>query len=89
MGQLAEHFQTLFDLVIYDTPPLINLADSSLLAPYTDGIILVAGLGKTDRAALTEAIESLRISRIPVLGVVANNLRSVSTSSINRYYYQA
>jgi succinoglycan biosynthesis transport protein ExoP len=89
MQQLVEHFQTLFDLVIYDTPPLINLADSSLLAPSTDGIILVAGLGKTDRAALAEAIGSLRTSRIPVLGVVANNLRSVTVTAVSQYYYQA
>ncbi|UBF25418.1 P-loop NTPase [Kovacikia minuta CCNUW1] len=89
MRQLVEHFQTLFDLVIYDTPPLINLADSSLLAPSTDGVILVAGLGKTDRAALAAAIESLRTSRIPVLGIVANNLRSVTVPTAAQYYYQA
>jgi polysaccharide biosynthesis transport protein len=75
LPQLTEQFKALFDLVIYDTPPLINLADSSLLAVHTDGMILVAGLGQTDRATLNQALENVKISRIPIWGVVANSSR--------------
>ncbi|WP_421659447.1 GumC family protein [Leptothermofonsia sp. ETS-13] len=88
MQDLMEHFQTLFDLVIYDAPPVLNLADSCLLGAHTDGIVLVAGLGKTDSDALMQAIETLRLSRIPVLGLVANNLSGVTSAAVKHYYYQ-
>jgi capsular exopolysaccharide synthesis family protein len=88
MQDLMEHFQTLFDLVIYDAPPVLNLADSCLLGAHTDGIVLVAGLGKTDRAALMQALETLRLSRIPVLGMVANNLMGATSATVKHYYYQ-
>jgi polysaccharide biosynthesis transport protein len=79
MQALSDRLTTIFDLVIYDAPPLRNstestLADSRLLAPYTDGIILVAGLGKTQRSDLMQAIEGLKVARIPVWGLVANHL---------------
>jgi polysaccharide biosynthesis transport protein len=73
LPQLTEQFKALYDLVIYDTPPSSNLADSSLLAVHTDGMILVAGLGQTDRGILAQTLENLKISRIPIWGMVANS----------------
>ncbi|HEY9626081.1 MAG TPA: polysaccharide biosynthesis tyrosine autokinase [Coleofasciculaceae cyanobacterium] len=72
MRALMEHFQTVFDLVIYDTPPLLGLADSGLLASQTDGLVLVARMGKTKRSALAQTLEELKLSSTAVLGVVAN-----------------
>jgi len=77
MHQLMERFQMVFDLVIYDTPPLVGLADSSLVASQTDGLALVTRLGKTKRPALTQALEELKISSTTVLGLVANGSKDV------------
>lgn len=89
MQDLMEYFHTLFDLVIYDAPPVLNLADSCLLGAHTDGVVLVAGLGKTDRPALMQALETLKLSRIQVLGMVANNLSGTTSATVKHYYYQA
>jgi capsular exopolysaccharide synthesis family protein len=72
MKRLSEYFHAMFDLVIYDAPPLLNLADSNLLAAHTDGMILVAGLDKTSRSEMMQVLDGLQTSRIPILGVVAN-----------------
>ena len=80
MQNLARQFEAAFDLVIYDTSPLLGLADSSLVATNTDASILVVGLGKTHRSAVEKALEQLKISQTPVLGVVANGVTS-STSA--------
>ena len=74
MRNLMEKLQQHFDLVIYDVAPVIDYADVSLLAAKTEGIILVAGLGKLQVLKLKEAINQLNISRIPMLGVVINKL---------------
>lgn len=88
MQNLVVQLRTVFDLVIYDMPPLIGLADSNLLAPHTDGVILVVGLGRTDRTALTEALDTLKLSHTPILGTVANGIKSHTANSYSHYYHQ-
>ncbi len=73
MRYLAAEFQKNFDLVIYDTPPLVGLADASLLAPFTDGVVLVVGLNKTKQSQFNRALEDLKSAQIPILGIVANH----------------
>lgn len=91
MQQVREQLQQegLFDLIIYDTPPLLGFADGKILAAYTMGIILVIKMGKTDRSALKNSIDELGMSQVPVLGIVANGISSRNHSSYyayNRYY---
>jgi capsular exopolysaccharide synthesis family protein len=88
MQYLMEQFQAFFDLVIYDTPPLLGLADGNILAANTDGIILVVGLQKTDRSLLTKSLESLKISGASVLGVVANGIKGYTPDSYSSYQRQ-
>jgi polysaccharide biosynthesis transport protein len=72
MKRLMVEFHNSFDLVIYDVPPLVGLADVSLVAPHTDGILLVVKIGKTESSVLRRALENLKISRLNVLGIVGN-----------------
>jgi Mrp family chromosome partitioning ATPase len=83
---LMEQFHAVFDLVIYDTPPVLGLADGRLLAAHTDGVVMVAGLGKTNRSDLMQALDGMKISTTPILGVVANGVRGYTSNSY--YHYQ-
>ncbi|MEZ2319601.1 MAG: GumC family protein [Microcoleus sp.] len=76
MQYLMEQFQAFFDLVIYDSPPLVGLADAHLIAAHTDGTVLVVKIAKTDRAQVTKVLEELKISGASILGMVANGLKS-------------
>lgn len=89
MHNLVERFQESFDLVLFDTPPLLGLADARILAAHTDGIALVVGLGKTDRSVLTEVLYGLKTSRARVLGLIANGVKGYTTSTYEQYlrYY--
>lgn len=71
MGVFAEQF----DLIIYDCPPL-NLADPTIIAPQTDGLMVVAHLGSVPRSLLKESLRMLEIAQIPILGVVANGIKN-------------
>ncbi|MBF2066435.1 MAG: polysaccharide biosynthesis tyrosine autokinase [Calothrix sp. C42_A2020_038] len=72
MKRLMAEFQNMFDLVIYDTPHLVELADASLLAPHTNGILLAVRMDKTDSSVLKRALDNLKLSRMNILGVVSN-----------------
>jgi len=87
MQFLIERFEASYDLVIYDTPPLLGLADASLLATGLDGLILTVGLGKTDQAVLKTVINNLKVANTNVLGVVVNGVTKASHYSHKYYNY--
>ena len=74
MQQLMTDLEKAFDLIIYDSPPLVGLADTTLIAPHTDGLILVSRVNMCDRNVLSHVIENIRFAKIPVLGLVANGV---------------
>jgi capsular exopolysaccharide synthesis family protein len=75
MHYLREQFLALFDLVIYDTPPLMGVADGHLLASQTEGTVLIVKVEKTDRDLVKKALDQLNIADFKVLGVVANGVK--------------
>lgn len=83
MEELKEHY----DLIIYDMPPLVGFADSALLAAHTDGMVLVVGLGRTERSVVARALDNLKISRVTLLGMVANGIKSYTTPGYGNYSY--
>jgi len=77
-----------YDLIIYDTPPILGFSDGRILATRTDGVVLVVKIGKTDRSLLKQNIDSIRMSHVPILGLVANHASSSSNSySYYSHYY--
>lgn len=85
MQEFMQRVHKTFDLVIYDTLPLMGLADVSLLAAQTSGVIVVTGFGKRGGAeAFSQTIERLKVAQIPVLGVVANGVKHYSVDLYNR-----
>lgn len=70
-----------FDLIVYDTPPVLGLADSALVAEHLDGLILLVSLGQVDRDLPKESIARIRSSGAQLLGVVTNAIKKEVTSS--------
>jgi len=74
-----------FDMVLIDAPPVLGLADSSLLAAICKNVIFVVESGKTRRAAAVEAVNRLRRSGAHVLGAILS--KSVEDSRAYGYAY--
>jgi polysaccharide biosynthesis transport protein len=83
MKKIMTNFYNDFDLVIYDAPPLLGLADATLLAAQTDGLIFLARLHKTNRSAVKEALSRLKGSQINILGVLVN----AAKNTLGNYKY--
>lgn len=89
MQDLMRQFREDFDLVIYDSPPMLGFADANLVAARTDGLLMVARLDRTDRSALAQVMEQLRISPTMVLGLVANASRETTKGMYAHYQSQS
>jgi Mrp family chromosome partitioning ATPase len=83
--ELTSRAKNLFDLVIFDTPPLSVGADASLVAATTDMAVLVLDSRSTRQSDVVQAVEQLRRAKANVLGVVINRLEP-HAGSYYRYY---
>ncbi|PED65900.1 CpsD/CapB family tyrosine-protein kinase [Priestia megaterium] len=84
MAELLKEMKEQFDMVIFDTPPILAVADAQILANQVDGTILVVSSGKTEKDAALKSKELLSNAQGKLLGVVLNN-RKVEEG--NYYYY--
>ena len=83
MQLLMRNCRRNFDLVIYDTVPL-NFADSLLLIPQTDGLLMVTRLGKINRDVLRNSLRTLEVSKVTVLGLVVNMTSNSQSPRVGR-----
>ena len=84
MAELLKEMKKQFDMIIFDTPPILAVADAQILANQVDGTILVVSSGKTEKDAALKSKELLSNAQGKLLGVVLNN-RKVEEG--NYYYY--
>jgi len=76
-----------FDVIILDAPPILPVADVSLIAPYTDTTILVYETGKVSRDALKRAKSQLEQVGAKIGGIVLNNTKP-QTEPLEIYPYK-
>jgi succinoglycan biosynthesis transport protein ExoP len=77
-----------FDFVLIDTPPLMSVTDPLIVAPLTDGVILVTKGGEVSPDILKRAKKNLESLHARILGVVCNNVDITSGGGYQYYYHQ-
>lgn len=74
-----------YDVVLFDTPPVVAVTDAQILANKCDGTILVVYSGKTEKELAVKANELLQSAQGKLLGVVLNHKEMKGTNY--QYYY--
>jgi succinoglycan biosynthesis transport protein ExoP len=82
MHKLLDEIAQEADMVLLDCPPVLPVADATILASIVDGILLVVRANHTRRQEMGDAVENLRKVGGRLLGVVLNGVPSQS----NHYY---
>jgi len=82
LSRLMEQLSSMFDWILVDSPPLLPLADTTVWSRLTEGTLLVAREGKTQKAMLQKGLELVKKSEL--LGVVMNG-----TNANHDNYYQS
>ena len=77
LHQLVEDLENSgeFDLILFDTAPVLGLADAALVAEHCDGLVLMVSLDRVDRSLPKEAVARILSSGAPLLGVVTNCIK--------------
>ncbi len=84
LGNLIDHLAPVFDWIILDSPPIVLVSDASLLAKYSEGVLIVARAAVTPFDMAQKARNEFHGKR--VLGVVLN--RADVGARYGYYYYK-
>jgi capsular exopolysaccharide synthesis family protein len=83
LTSLMDQLTSLFDWIIIDSPPVLPLADTSVLSRLADGILLVARQGVTEKRQLQRGLEAVDHKKL--IGALLNG--SHSSAAGDHYYY--
>jgi capsular exopolysaccharide synthesis family protein len=82
-SQLLAWAETIYDLILIDSPPTLATTDTAIIGRLVDGVILVVQPVKNRRRLVTRVVERLELMKIPILGLVVNR----TGSNAERGYY--
>ncbi|KOO50437.1 CpsD/CapB family tyrosine-protein kinase [Priestia koreensis] len=80
--ELYEHYE----LIVFDSPPILPVTDAQILANQCDGAVLVVQSGRSDKEATQKAKELLDAAKGKLLGVVLNRKEQKASSGYYHYY---
>jgi capsular exopolysaccharide synthesis family protein len=83
MKQVVEALRTHYDWVLIDTPPILAMADTPVLCPLVDGVVLVIGAEVSGRPHIQRAVDQVASVGGKIIGVVLNKV----DLERNSYYY--
>ncbi|MBM3236860.1 polysaccharide biosynthesis tyrosine autokinase [Candidatus Poribacteria bacterium] len=87
MKQLLKKWREEYDIILVDSPPILSVADTSILASEVDTVIIVVQAGQTKRQSAQHAMEMLeKIGQEP-FGIILNNIDFSKHYGSYYYYY--
>ena len=87
MANLLAELDKKADIVLIDCPPVIAVADTAILAPKVDGIILLARIGHVPKDLVLKTKANLEAAKARILGVVASRVKIQGSHNYYYYYY--
>jgi succinoglycan biosynthesis transport protein ExoP len=89
LSAIIKSLSTTYDVVLIDTPPMLNLADARVFCETADGAILVVRANSTTREMAVAAYDSFATVNTPVIGVILNDFdagREAGYGYYKKYY---
>jgi tyrosine-protein kinase len=87
MEALLEAADSIYDIVIIDTPPIGVVSDAIPLVHQVDGLLVINRMGVSRRDHAVQLMKRFRGLNAHILGVVVNSLRAPDDSGYGYYQY--
>ncbi len=88
MAEFIQETRKRFDMVVYDTPPVVLISDTSILISQIDSTLLVIRSGTTTIRMFSKALEIIKESKTRLIGVVMNGTSFSDEKSYYGKYYK-
>ena len=88
MAEFVRKLEDDFDMILFDSPPLIAVTDANMISREIDQIVLVVKVGQTDKKAFHHTVNSLKNINAPIGGIIMNAVTNKTSYGSYYYYYQ-
>ncbi|MBN2028715.1 polysaccharide biosynthesis tyrosine autokinase [bacterium] len=88
MEKLLEKASAQFDILLFDSPPVIAVTDAAVLATKLDGVVLVIKSGETNKDAILRSRVLLENVNAKIFGILVNGVNIDNMYGSTYYYYQ-
>lgn len=90
MSEFIKEVKSKFQVVLFDTAPVLPVTDSCILGSKVDGVVIVYKAGQVSRSALRRSKLQIENAKGKPIGVVLNSMRAsdMKFGSPFYYYYQ-
>lgn len=85
---LLAEMQDAYDIVLFDTPPILPVTDAVAMSSRIDGTVLVYQVGRIGRNALKRAKFLLDHAQANIMGVVLTNVKAEISTEATFYRYE-
>lgn len=72
MKQLLQKVSSLYDIILIDSPPVLEVTDTKILANLSNGVVLVVRKDKTKMESAIESRKVLEYAKSKIVGVILN-----------------
>jgi succinoglycan biosynthesis transport protein ExoP len=86
LREIFEFLAKRYDMILVDTPPILHVADTRIIAPMADALILVLRCGVTNRANAVDAYQRIQEDGLALLGTVLTDY-DLRGDRKAQYYY--
>lgn len=87
MEDLVNELGSMYDYIIFDTPPVNMVVDVIPLVRLCDGVVIVVKHKQTTYPELNKAVNTFKRNNTKILGIIINQIPSVNTSKGGYYLH--
>ena len=87
MSKLVAQLEREWDIVLFDSPPIVAVTDASMISGEIDGVAMVIKVGQTVKSAIDQPLDTISNAKATLIGVILNGANQQSLGGKYSYYY--
>ncbi|ANY67926.1 capsular biosynthesis protein [Paenibacillus sp. BIHB 4019] len=88
MKALVQEWKEHYDVILFDTPPVLAVTDALIVSAFCDGVVLVVLAGKVKKEMVKKMKANLDRVQAQIVGVVMNKINPKDSEDIQLQYYE-
>ena len=88
MSQFINHYRSHFDTIVIDSPPVLAVTDSLVVAPNCDAAVVVVSANKSTPDAVTTTVTAIESIGLPIAGMIFNKFDATKSGGGKYYGYE-
>jgi|GEM_PF-99932 len=89
MVEFIAEVRDVYDIVLFDAPPILHVTDAAILGKHIDGVLMIYKAGDIPRTSLKRSVNLLNSVGIHLLGIVLNGIRAEISADYYDFGYSS